>query len=115
MKSFEKMQIVNPNAAGIDVGSRSHFVAIGLEENQIRKLNVYQSGLSALVGYPQDHGIRSVAMESTGNYWQSLFMILQEKDFEVLLVQDAQTKNLKAKTDVKNAQWIQKLNSLGLL
>lgn len=115
MKSFEKMQIVNPNAAGIDVVSRSHFVAIGLEENQIRKLNVYQSGLSALVGYPQDHGIRSVAMESTGNYWQSLFMILQEKDFEVLLVQDAQTKNLKAKTDVKNAQWIQKLNSLGLL
>ncbi|MFK7048415.1 hypothetical protein V3Q77_00765 [Flavobacterium davisii] len=42
MKSFEKMQIVNPNAAGIDVGSRSHFVAIGQDENQIREFNVYQ-------------------------------------------------------------------------
>ncbi|QYS88658.1 hypothetical protein [Flavobacterium davisii] len=42
MKNFEKMQIVNPNAAGIDVGSRSHFVAIGQNENQIREFNVYQ-------------------------------------------------------------------------
>jgi transposase len=115
MKSFEKMQIVNPNAAGIDVGSRSHFVSIGQEENQIREFNVYQSGLSALIGYLQEHDIRSVAMESTGSYWQSLFMILQEKGFEVLLVQGTQTKNLKAKTDVKDAQWIQKLHSLGLL
>ncbi|WP_375604981.1 IS110 family transposase [Flavobacterium davisii] len=115
MKSFEKMQIVNPNAAGIDVGSRSHFVAIGQDENQIREFNVYQSGLCALVAYLQENKIRSVALESTGSYWQSLFMILQGNGFEVLLVQGTQTKNLKAKTDVKDAQWIQKLHSLGLL
>jgi len=115
MKSFEKMQIVNPNAAGIDVGSRSHFVAVGQEENQIKEFNVYQSGLNNLADYLQTNNIQSVAMESTGSYWQSLFMLLQQRGFEVLLVQGTQTKNHKAKTDVKDAQWIQKLHSLGLL
>lgn len=115
MKEFEKMQIVNPNAAGIDVGSRSHFVAIGQEGNQIREFSVYQSGLNGLTDYLEANNIRSVAMESTGSYWQSLFMLLQERGFEVLLIQGTQTKNLKAKTDVKDAQWIQKLHSLGLL
>ncbi|WP_146105878.1 IS110 family transposase, partial [Flavobacterium columnare] len=78
-----------------------------------REFNVYQSGLCALVAYLQENKIRSVALESTGSYWQSLFMILQGNGFEVLLVQGTQTKNLKAKTDVKDAQWIQKLHSLG--
>lgn len=115
MKNFEKMQILNPNAAGIDVGSRSHFVAVGQEENQIKEFNVYQSGLNNLADYLQANNIQSVAMESTGSYWQSLFMLLQERGFEVLLVQGTQTKNHKAKTDVKDAQWIQKLHSFGLL
>jgi transposase len=115
MKSFEKMQIVNPNAAGIDVGSRSHFVAVGQEANQVKEFNVYQSGLNNLADYLKENNIGSVAMESTGSYWQSLFILLQERGFEIHLVQGTQTKNLKAKTDVKDAQWIQKLHSLGLL
>lgn len=115
MENFKKMQILNPNAAGIDVGSRSHFVAIGQEDNEIKEFNVYQSGLKELVEFLKTNGIKTVAMESTGSYWQSLFLLLQDEKFEVLLVQGTQTKNLKAKTDVKDAQWIQKLHSLGLL
>lgn len=115
MENFKKMQILNPNAAGIDVGSRSHFVAIGQEDNEIKEFNVYQSGLKELVEFLKTNGIKTVAMESTGSYWQSLFLLLQDQKFEVLLVQGTQTKNLKAKTDVKDAQWIQKLHSLGLL
>ena len=115
MKNFEKMQVVNPSAAGIDVGSRSHFVAVGQNENEIKEFNVYQSGLKELVEFLKANEVKTVAMESTGSYWQSLLMLLQESGFEVILVQGTQTKNLKAKTDVKDAQWIQKLHSLGLL
>jgi transposase len=68
-----------------------------------------------LLAYLKEAGITSVAMESTGSYWQNLFRILQENDFEVLLVSGHQTKNVRAKTDVKDCQWIQKLHSLGLL
>lgn len=111
----QKMEIINPNAAGIDVGSRSHFVATGQEVDQIKEFNVYQSGLNDLVLFLKENQVNTVAMESTGSYWQSLFMLLQKQGFEVLLVQGTQTKNLKAKTDVKDAQWIQKLHTLGLL
>jgi transposase len=115
MKNFKKMQVLNPNAAGIDVGSRSHFVAVGQKDDEIKEFNVYQSGLKELVCFLKAYDIVTVAMESTGSYWQSLFMLLQSEGFEVVLVQGTQTKNLKAKTDVKDAQWIQKLHSLGLL
>ena len=112
MENFKKMQVLNPNAAGIDVGSRSHFVAVGQEDNEIKEFNVYQSGLKELVKFLKTNDVKTVAMESTGSYWQSLFLLLQDQKFEVILVQGTQTKNLKAKTDVKDAQWIQKLHSL---
>ncbi|MFN7241611.1 MAG: IS110 family transposase [Chitinophagales bacterium] len=81
----------------------------------MREFNVYQSGLNDLVLFLKENNVKTIALESTGSYWQSLFMILQKNGFEVLLVQGSQTKNLKAKTDVKDAQWIQKLHTLGLL
>ena len=109
------MEVINPNAAGIDVGSRSHFVAVGQGTEEVREFNVYQSGLNDLVLFLKENNVKTIALESTGSYWQSLFMILQKNGFEVLLVQGNQTKNLKAKTDVKDAQWIQKLHTLGLL
>ena len=112
---YQNMEIINPNAAGIDVGSRSHFVAVGQGTEEVREFNVYQSGLNDLVLFLKENHIHTIALESTGSYWQSLFMILQKNGFEVLLVQGSQTNNLKAKTDVKDAQWIQKLHTLGLL
>ena len=115
MKKKEEMLIVNPYAAGIDVGSKSHYVAVGQGDDQIKEFNVYQSGFEHLEQFLNNHQIRTIAMESTGNYWQCLFAHLQSCGFEVLLVQGTQTKNLKGKTDVKDAQWIQKLHSLGLL
>lgn len=115
MKQFEKMQIINPCAAGIDVGSRSHFVATGQEPWQVKEFNVYHSGTMELIAYLREADIATVAMESTGSYWQNLFKTLQENGFEVLLASGHQTKNVRAKTDVKDCQWIQKLHSLGLL
>jgi transposase len=115
MKQTEKMKIINPHAAGIDIGSKSHFVAIGQQNNQVKEFNVYSSGQKQIISYLKENGIKTIAMESTGSYWQSLFRVLQEEGFEVLLVSGAQTKNVRGKTDVKDCQWIQKLHSLGLL
>ena len=85
MEKFEKMKIVNPNAAGIDVGSKSHFVAIGQEEKDVCEFGVYSKDHLVLIDYLKRSLISSIAMESTGSYWQTLFFALQEADFEVLL------------------------------
>ena len=68
-----------------------------------------------MIQYLRDHRITTIAMESTGSYWQTLFAALQDAGFEVILVSGHQTKNVRAKTDVKDCQWIQKLHSMGLL
>ena len=63
------MEVVNPNAAGIDIGSRSHFVAVGQKEEDVKEFGVYNEDLSSLAKWLSDHGIKTVAMESTGTYW----------------------------------------------
>lgn len=115
MKKTEEMQIINPHAGGIDVGSKSHFVAVGQNVDALKEFGVYSSDHEKIISYLKDNKITTVAMESTGSYWQSLFVALQNAGFEVFLVSGHQTKNVRAKTDVKDCQWIQKLHSLGLL
>ena len=116
MKKFESMPIVRPHAAGIDVGSRSHYVAIGQDEKKdVAEFGVYAADHENLISFLNKHQIETVAMESTGSYWQSLFFALQNAGFEAVLVSGHQTKNVRAKTDVKDCVWIQKLHSLGLL
>jgi transposase len=115
MKEKVAMNVVNPKAAGIDVGSRSHFVSIGQQPNDVREFGVYSSDHHDMIMWLKDSGVTTVAMESTGNYWQTLFSALQLAGFELLLVNGRQIKNVKGKTDVKDCQWIQKLHCLGLL
>ena len=111
-----KMTIVNPNAAGIDVGSRSHFVAIGQGLEDVREFGVFSEDLKDLVNYLIEHKIDTVAMESTGDYWQNLFTELNRAQIITYLVNGKFTKNPnKKKTDVLDCQHIQKLHSLGLL
>ena len=114
----EKMalDVVNPHAAGIDVGSRSHYVAIGQRDEDVKEFGVYNEDLMALAQWLLDNHVKTVAMESTGTYWQSLFTTLQGVGLEVILCNGKFTKNIKGKkTDVKDCQWIQKLHTLGLL
>ena len=111
-----KMEIVNPCAAGIDVGSRSHFVAIGQSSTEVREFGVYNEDLHNLCKWLTENNIKTIAMESTGTYWQNLYAILQSAGFDVLLCNGKFTKNIKGKkTDVQDCQWIQKLHTLGLL
>jgi transposase len=115
-KGTVKMNIVNPNAAGIDIGSKSHFVAVGQANDEIQEFGVYDEDLKSICKYLNDFEIKTVALESTGDYWQTLFTELINHDFEVILVNGKFTKNAKGKkTDVKDARWIQQLHTLGLL
>jgi transposase len=115
-KKSTPMEIVNPLAAGIDVGSRSHFVAVGQEPGDVREFGVYEADLRELTRWLLDLQITTVAMESTGTYWQNLFTALQQAGLEVLLCNGKFTKNIKGrKTDVQDCQWIQRLHALGLL
>ena len=110
------MEIVNPHAAGIDVGSRSHWVAVGQQEKDIREFGVFNQDLFGMADWLKEKNVRTVAMESTGTYWQDLYAVLISKGFHVILCNGKFTKNIKGKkTDVKDCQWIQKLHSLGLL
>jgi transposase len=77
-KKATELSVVNPNAAGIDVSSRSHYVAIGQEASDIREFGVYSDDLHALCTLLQAEGITAVALESTGSYWQNLFLLLQD-------------------------------------
>jgi transposase len=116
MKNKTMMEIIHPNAAGIDVGSRSHYVAIGQGREDVREFGVYNEDLAALTQWLLDNNITHAAMESTGTYWQTLFSTLQEAGIAVTLCNGKFTKNIKGKkTDVIDCQWLQKLHSIGLL
>ena len=111
-----EMEIVNYNAAGIDVGSKSHYVAVGQALEDVKEFGVYAGDLVELCRWLLSYGITSVAMESTGDYWQNLYVELQKHGIEVILCNGKFTKHAKGKkTDVKDSRWIQKLHSLGLL
>jgi transposase len=110
------LQIVNPYSAGIDVGSRSYFVAVDQNAGHVKEFGVYTKDHLLLIAHLREAGVTTIAMESTGSYWQTLFNALQSAGFEVVLVNGSQTKNVKGKkTDVVDCLWIQKLHSLGLL
>mgnify|MGYP000848126812 CR=1 FL=1 len=110
------MEIVNPYAAGIDIGSRSHWVAVGQGSLDIKEFGIYNEDLFAIVEWLKENKIKTVAMESTGTYWQSLYAVLIANGFHVILCNGKFTKNIKGrKTDVQDCQWIQKLHSIGLL
>lgn len=115
-KKKVSMEVIHPNCGGIDVGSRTHHVAIGQGENQVKEFGVYAEDLKQLAQWLTDNDIRTVAMESTGTYWQNLFVELINNGIDVVLTNGKFTKNInRKKTDVLDCQWIQKMHSLGLL
>lgn len=114
----QQLRHVNLNAAGIDVGSDRHVVAVppGRDDVSVREFGAFTTDLNALADWLTKCGITSVAMESTGVYWIPLFEILEQRHFEVKLVDARQVKNVSGrKTDVLDCQWLQQLHTYGLL
>jgi transposase len=116
--NWEKLEIVHPEAAGIDVGGSEHWVAINPERDPepVRRFGCFTSDLYAMGQWLMEKGVRSVAMQSTGVYWMPLFEVLQQQGLEVYLVNAQHTKNVPGrKSDIAECQWLLKLHAFGLL
>lgn len=112
------LQHINKMAAGVDIGSKSHFVAVpdGCADVCVREFQSFTSDLHELANWLKSCGVTTVAMESTGVYWIPLFELLEARGFEVLLVDARHVKNVSGrKTDVLDCQWLQQLHTYGLL
>jgi len=110
--------VINPHAAGADIGAREIYVAppSALTNEPVRSFPTFTEDLRALVAWLQSFGIKSVAMEATSVYWIPLAELLEEAKIEVCLVNPRHVKNVPGrKTDVMDCQWLQYLHSVGLL
>jgi transposase len=109
---------INLNAAGIDVGSASHFVAVPEDRDTpcVRQFSSFTSDLHEIAGWLRRCAVDTVVMESTGVYWIPLYEVLEAAGFDVKLVNARHVKNVPGrKTDVLDCQWLQQLHTYGLL
>jgi len=117
-KGMQPLPIMEPNAAGIDVGATEMYVAVppDRDPDAVRCFQTFTRDLNELADWLQRCQISSVAMESTGVYWIPIFQILDEHGIKVCLVNAKHVKNVPGrKTDVSDCQWLQHLHSVGLL
>jgi len=114
----QRLTIVHPSCAGVDIGSREHWVAVDPEQcdNPVRGYSTFSDDLHAMADWLQSLGVEIVAMEATGVYWIPLFEILDTRGFDVQLVNSRATRQVSGrKSDVLDCQWIRQLMSYGLL
>ena len=101
---------LNLNSAGIDVGATSHYVAVPADrsEQPVQEFEAFTADLYRLADWLTECGVETVVMESTGVYWIPLFGVLEERGFQVMLVDPRRIKNVPGrKTDVVDCQWLQ--------
>ena len=114
----EGLSQLNLNAAGVDVGATSHYVAVPTDraEAPVREFAAFTADLYRLADWLKECDVETVVMESTGVYWIPLFGVLEERCFKVMLVDPRRIKNVPGrKTDVLDCQWLQQLHTYGLL
>ena len=112
------LEVVHPDAAGIDIGNESHYVAVPStrDSQPVQRFGCTTGELKAMAEWLKQCRIRTVAMQSTGVYWVAVYDILEQAGFEVYLVNARDTKNLPGrKSDVQESQWLMKLHTYGLL
>jgi transposase len=110
--------MINKDAAGIDIGSGEHWVAVpeDRDEEPVRRFGCFTADLQAMARWLKECGVTTVAMESTGVYWIPCYQILEEHGFQVNLVNARHVKNVPGrKSDVSDCQWLQRLHTYGLL
>ncbi len=112
------LEQVNLNAAGIDIGATEHWVAVPEDRDSqpVRKFGAFTADLYSLAEHLLACGIDTVVMESTGVYWIPLMEVLEERGFEVKLVDPHRLRQVPGrKSDVLDCQWLQQLHTFGLL
>jgi len=114
----EELRALNLDAAGIDIGSREHYVCVplGRDEKRVRRFLNFHQDLQAMAQWLEKCAVKTIVMESTGVYWIPAFQILERAGFEVLLVDPREVKNVRGrKSDMLDCQWLQQLHTYGLL
>lgn len=114
----QNWSMLNPNAAGIDLGAREHWVSIppGRATQPVCRFGTTTPDLEEMANWLKESAVTHVAMEATGVYWIPVFQLLERRGFAVLLVNARQIKNVSGrKTDILDCQWIQRLHTYGLL
>ena len=117
-KIDRKMPMVHPSAAAVDVGATMHMAAVRADRTPepVRSFGTFTTDLHRLVDWFTENGVESVVMESTSVYWIPIFELLDARGFTVFLVNARDAKHVPGrKTDVSDAQWLQRLHSYGLL
>jgi len=115
---LEDRPVLEPNAAGIDVGAREMFVAVppGRDEHPVQVFATFTEDLERLADWLLQCGVTTVALESTGVYWIPLYEILEQRGIRPCLVNARHMKNVPGRrTDWHECQWLQFLHSVGLL
>jgi hypothetical protein len=112
------LEVIHPDAAGIDIGNESHYVAVPptRDSESVHRFGCTTAELKEMAVWLKRCAIRTVAMQSTGVYWIAVYDILEQAGLEVYLVNARDTKNLPGrKSDVQESQWLMKLHTYGLL
>jgi len=112
------LPIIHDRAAGIDIGSRFHVAAVGpdLCDEPVQTFQAFTSDLVRMADWLISLGIQTVAMESTGVYWVAAFEVLESKGLNVILANAREARAVPGrKSDVNDAQWLQRLHACGLL
>src|SRR6201988_2597932 len=112
------LEVMHPDAAGIDIGNESHYVAVPptRASEPVRRFGCTTGELKQMADWLKQCGIRTVAMQSPGVYWIAVYDILETAGLDVYLVNARDTKNLPGrKSDVQESQWLMKLHTHGLL
>jgi len=117
-RSRRDLSPVHPNAAAIDIGATMHVAAVGpdRDERPVRRFQTFTDDLHRLADWFAQCGVKTVVMESTGVYWIPIYEILEQRGFKVMLVNARDAKHVPGrKTDVSDAEWLQRLHEYGLL
>jgi len=112
------LEIIHRNAAGIDVGSGSHFVAVPPDRDTqpIREFGSWTAALHEMAAWLKSCAIDTVVVQATGVYWVVLSDVLEGAGLKVWVVNAQGTKNLPGrKSDVQECEWLRKLHTYGLL
>ena len=115
----EDLQLIEPDAAAIDIGSRSHWVAVNPQRasESVREFGTFTVDLNRLADWLTECKASSVVMEATGVYWVTLYELLEERGLKAYVVDAHTVRHLpgRKKSDVVDCQWIRRLHTYGLL
>ena len=112
------LPIINAHAAGIDIGARMQVAAVPPElcETPVQTFQAFTADIERMADWLVSLGIKTVAMESTGVYWIPVYEILEDRGLVVVLANARECKAVPGrKSDVNDAQWLQRLHACGLL